>query len=643
MIVKNEFLEAGFKFKNNELYFFDANYYLAENPDVKQAKIDPFTHFANYGWKELRNPSKHFDIASYLEKHPEILEINLNPLAHLRFIAANAKHSTFTFPKECENISHEFKNIDSTLISHGKKGKIAVFASFISDGIIPLHVLMYLKELKKHTDAIIIIGDNPLLASEIKKLSYLVHYASFERHEEYDFGSYKRGIAYLREKLGDDFSQINELILCNDSAIAPIIPFDTMLDTMSKRQIDFWSITINPEIFIHLQSYFLVFKNKVLSSQAFIDFFNNVKKENTRSEVIIKYELLLTKRLHDAGFGFNSYIPYPKWEEYRAQNIKNPNLTISPCYLLQKNVPVLKFSSLYDKEVNCQSIEETQKLFESINPQLYQILSPIFKNKKKTEPVSQTLSDLEITYLRASEELLWYNDNIAPKLMLKFQESQTVHKFLDGLNGIEIGASSSHLFGLDKKNAYCNVEYSTNPSSRWQRASAFTPAKVDIVAQGYDLPFEDESLDYVFSSNGIGYFFDPIKTINEWFRVIKKNGYIALIVPHRDRTSDKLRPLIGNEECVFRYNGVYTEKNYMCKKENTSEDGCLDHDYMRVSLDGSVFDGYECAQNQNKTPHYNVWTTQSFIAFCLSREWKIINFLDVDDAIGNGFLIILQK
>ena len=61
---------------------FDANYYLANHPDVRTAQIDPATHFAAHGWKEHRNPSGAFDTAQYLSDYPDVAEAGLNPLVH---------------------------------------------------------------------------------------------------------------------------------------------------------------------------------------------------------------------------------------------------------------------------------------------------------------------------------------------------------------------------------------------------------------------------------------------------------------------------------------------------------------------------------------------------------------------------------
>ncbi|MFL9806331.1 glycoside hydrolase family 99-like domain-containing protein [Vibrio cyclitrophicus] len=61
---------------------FDENYYLANNDDVREAGIDAYEHFSNYGWKEYRNPSAHFNVYKYLEENIDIKEAGINPLLH---------------------------------------------------------------------------------------------------------------------------------------------------------------------------------------------------------------------------------------------------------------------------------------------------------------------------------------------------------------------------------------------------------------------------------------------------------------------------------------------------------------------------------------------------------------------------------
>ena len=61
---------------------FDSEYYLANNEDVKNAKVDPIKHYLKFGWKEGRNPSTEFDGNEYLNKRPDVKVAGICPLVH---------------------------------------------------------------------------------------------------------------------------------------------------------------------------------------------------------------------------------------------------------------------------------------------------------------------------------------------------------------------------------------------------------------------------------------------------------------------------------------------------------------------------------------------------------------------------------
>jgi len=61
---------------------FEAKYYLAANPDVAAAGVDPLDHFMTSGWREGRNPSLWFSVANYLEFYPDVAEAGINPFLH---------------------------------------------------------------------------------------------------------------------------------------------------------------------------------------------------------------------------------------------------------------------------------------------------------------------------------------------------------------------------------------------------------------------------------------------------------------------------------------------------------------------------------------------------------------------------------
>lgn len=64
------------------LPFFDADYYVQNNPFVKELRVDPLTHFLTIGWMEGRNPSAQFSLNYYIENNHDVRNGAGNPFIH---------------------------------------------------------------------------------------------------------------------------------------------------------------------------------------------------------------------------------------------------------------------------------------------------------------------------------------------------------------------------------------------------------------------------------------------------------------------------------------------------------------------------------------------------------------------------------
>lgn len=65
---------------------FDDKFYLTENPDVARSTINPLLHYEIFGWREGRNPSPLFDVKYYLAHNPDVVAANMNPLIHFESV-----------------------------------------------------------------------------------------------------------------------------------------------------------------------------------------------------------------------------------------------------------------------------------------------------------------------------------------------------------------------------------------------------------------------------------------------------------------------------------------------------------------------------------------------------------------------------
>ena len=185
--------------------------------------------------------------------------------------------------------------------------RIALFAHYDRDGIVDDYVIYYLRGLTRVAERILFVSDCELSAGEAAKLEGLAELVFAGRHGEYDFGSWKRGLAHLNY----DLAGWDELILANDSCYAPVYPFEDAFERMSFVSCDFWSPS-NNQIkgkFDHLSSYFLVFRRAVLEDEDFLIFWKQVERQPNASAVITKYERRLSMLLCEKGYSYGSSLP----------------------------------------------------------------------------------------------------------------------------------------------------------------------------------------------------------------------------------------------------------------------------------------------------------------------------------------------
>lgn len=234
--------------------------------------------------------------------------------------------------------------------------RAVVFATYSSAGRIEAYVQHYLRHLRKVAEHIVVVGDFAVDASELAKLDGLAEHTIFERHGEYDFGSYKRGRSYLAAR--GVLDQVDELILCNDSCYGPLQGFEWMFREMTGRQVDFWGLTQNSEFGDHVQSYFVVLSRKVFSSLAFRRFIHSVERQDSVHEVIQKYELGLTRTLAGEGYSWDTFIN-PRSPGMQPLLAINTNPTVFPNFMAETGAQLVKVKSLKDADCNADGIHTT--------------------------------------------------------------------------------------------------------------------------------------------------------------------------------------------------------------------------------------------------------------------------------------------
>lgn len=196
--------------------------------------------------------------------------------------------------------------------------------------------------------------------------------------------------------------------------------------------------------------------------------------------------------------------------------------------------------------------------------------------------------------------------------MKKFPESPLAHRWLDGLKGLEIGPSTHNPFGLETR----TVGLPDAIYHQEQIALVGQAAPLDILAEADAIPVPSESEEFVLSSHVIEHCPNFLKTLWEWYRIIKPGGVLYLIAPHPDAApGDRGKPLTDWGHIVQDYVLNATA-------ETEPEAGRFLHCHYHIFSSG---------------------TMKEFFSQFFGERLVLVDSREKDDKIGNGFALVYQK
>lgn len=431
--------------------------------------------------------------------------------------------------------------------------RYCVFAGYNKENKIGDDVIFYLKELNKITDGIVFIMDNPIDEIEEKKLEGLTIYHKFEKHNEYDFGSYKRGFFYLKENgLLDD---TNEIIFANDSCYGPLKPLNLFINKWEKEnKPDFYGITINnfglkyssvPIVnckFPHIQSYFFLITKNIFEKDFFVDFMASIKHFDNFEEVVKTYEMGLSDLIVKNGFKLKAYFDFKDYKKDPTRDGTKMLATIKNGFFIKKKNDLVKSQdknfvnyylqrSIFPYILNKKGelIKKTKMYFAPVFLIKY-LFIVILKNIFKIKNIGCAKV---ITIFGINFKLKRYNYNISNKCENSIKiidndcKSTLKEKKLEGLEIVINGKSNSILIDKNAK---------------------FKNSKIEILADGCTIEINSEHL--------VSNLSVKFEKSNYQSLVIDKNAQIS----NFDIVSDKEDVLIEIKDGKISNNSAKIEK-----------------------------------------------------------------------------------
>lgn len=312
--------------------WFDTLYYLDNNPELALSGINPLLHFCETGWKHLRNPSREFDVWWYWATYLDPAIEDRNPLSHFIQEGAALGHQPRPPRPLAQLPGSGHRHPDGRAIR-----RICLFAGYDADGLVDDYVVDYVRELARFAD-VYYLADCDMQPGQLDRLAPHVRGAWAHRHGKYDFGSYSELVA----RIGwDDIAAYDELLLVNDSCYL-LRSLDEVFARMDARPCDWWGLQATKGIaatrekpsnrfsrpipmetvrggmldgfereYVYdflVASYFLAYRRPVIDDPLFRKLIGGVAVQESKRELILKYEVGLTRHLVARGHAFDTFI-----------------------------------------------------------------------------------------------------------------------------------------------------------------------------------------------------------------------------------------------------------------------------------------------------------------------------------------------
>lgn len=272
----------------------------------------------------------------------------------------------------------------------------------------------------------------------------------------YDFGAWKDAINKFI--IDNDEEKYDELILTNDSYFGPFFGWKTVFEKMGTKNIDFWGMTKGTSynfeeilVPVHIQSYFIVIKKRMLYSSDFKNYWKKIPYANTFMDCVARNEGLFANYFEKLGY---------RWEVFCDTNPKKTGL-LSATYLFNSDdmlpyyhLPLVKKKTFVRNLKEMEEFglgEDVVKILKYIRNHTEYNIEMIYDNLLRVYPLEQIDDCLPPIYIINENEI---QDNISKTIILDINQINDFKIYADYLNDLP---SDVKLVLIYKNNTVLNI------------------------------------------------------------------------------------------------------------------------------------------------------------------------------------------
>lgn len=204
---------------------------------------------------------------------------------------------------------------------------------------------------------------------------------------------------------------------------------------------------------------------------------------------------------------------------------------------------------------------------------------------------------------------------------VRISEIAIIRTYCAGKKGMEIGGPSGiftwkgniPLYSVVGSLDVCNFSGATMWEGKISEGYNFKfhpkkKAGFQYLSEASDLQrIPNEQYDFLLASHVLEHCANPIQVLHEWIRVLKNNGMLLLIVPHRDGTFDHAREITSLDHLVWDFEHYTKEDDVTHAKEFIEK---IDLTMTAYGSDRTTFEERTRKNLEFRGMHHHVFDTE---------------------------------
>lgn len=221
----------------------------------------------------------------------------------------------------------------------------------------------------------------------------------------YDVGAYREALRTLGRTA---VAAYDELVLMNYTLAGPVCPLEPMFDAMQARpELDFWGLTrhyamrsrrFGGQVPEHLQSHFLVVRARMLRSDAFWQYWQQIRLPHSYEESVACHEARFTAHFAALGWRWDTYVDTADL----AAVFVNPIMACPQELLAHRGCPFFKrrsFFTPYTDELRRTDGQAARVLYDYLKTRTDYPVDALVRALLRTHPLGALAQNLHWQYL----------------------------------------------------------------------------------------------------------------------------------------------------------------------------------------------------------------------------------------------------